>query len=539
MTVRILVGDCLVRLKELPDASVHAIVTDPPAGIAFMSKAWDEDKGGRDEWIKWLASVMREAYRVAKPGAHALVWALPRTSHWTAMALEDAGFEIRDSLHHVFGSGFPKALDVSKAIDSVDGVAMTREATLRFTAWMRSTGITAAQIAAATDTFMASHYLSANEQPAIPTPDLMDKLRPLLPAVPEWVETLVEARRIGSENSKKREVLGERVAADFLNSRPVSAAAQGVDKIGRRVIQDTTGYTSDAAKWEGWKTALKPAHEVWWLARKPIDGSVAANVLEHGCGALNIDGSRIPAAEGDRTEYGIDGDEPASIGYGGSDAKRTPYERPEEGRYPPNLLLSHGEECVDGAKCAGGCPVAEMDRQSGESESASGPQQITRRSQSVALDTGMGKAGASFSFEGYGDAGGASRFFPVFRYEAKPSRGEREAGLREAGLKEETIGSMAGGGEEADDPVSERFTKTARNVHPTVKSVALMSWLCKLVTPPGGTVLDCFGGSGSTGVAAQRLGFDAILVEREAEYVRIAEARIRGDQPLFSRVTVE
>lgn len=117
----IIVGDCMLVMRGMAEASIDAMVTDPPAGIAFMGKKWDSDKGGRDEWVRWLAQIMRESYRVMKPGAHGLVWSLPRTSHWTATALENAGFKIRDIVFHLFGSGFPKSLDVSKAIDKAAG----------------------------------------------------------------------------------------------------------------------------------------------------------------------------------------------------------------------------------------------------------------------------------------------------------------------------------------------------------------------------------------------------------------------------------
>jgi hypothetical protein len=122
MDTVLLLGDCLEKMKDIPDNSIDSLVTDPPAGISFMNQEWDNDKGGRDAWIKWLSEVMKECLRVLKPGAHGLVWSIPRTSHWTATALEDAGFEVRDCITHLYGQGFPKSLDISKAIDKEAGV---------------------------------------------------------------------------------------------------------------------------------------------------------------------------------------------------------------------------------------------------------------------------------------------------------------------------------------------------------------------------------------------------------------------------------
>jgi len=381
-------GDCLDVLRTLPDASVDSVVTDPPAGIAFMGKAWDEDKGGRRQWIAWLAEVMAEALRVLKPGGHALVWALPRTSHWTATALEDAGFEVRDCLVHVFGSGFPK-----------------------------------------------SHNL--------------------------------------------------------------------------------------AKQWQGWGTALKPASEHWWLVRKPLVGTVAANVERYGTGALNIDASRVNIAPDDD----IYAKNPHTVGTIGANGiygagKATEYKVPA-GRWPPNLLLSHTEDCAEGA-CADGCAVAEMDGQSGTTRSRVGK---PRGSATSGDGWGMTATGAE-----YADSGGASRFFPVFRYQAKPSRAEREAGLSEAGLREAVVRTGMGGDMPTDDQGKQRdrFSKVAANTHPTVKSIGLMDWLIRLVTPLGGVVLDPFLGSGTTGVAAAKGGFGFIGIEREAEYLAIARARIEA-----------
>lgn len=403
-------GDCLEVLKKLPDNSIHAVVTDPPAGIAFMGKSWDENKGGRDQWIAWLASVMRECNRVLKPGGHALVWALPRTSHWTAMALEDAGFEIRDSMHHIFGSGFPKSMDVSKAIDKAAGAE-----------------------------------------------------REILQA-----RTMVQ----GGGTS-----LGIRVGER------------------REVAANITAPATDAAKqWEGWGTALKPAHEVWWLARKPLEGTVAGNVQTHGTGALNIDGCRVSTATQDdygRSAANSKGTIAAHAGLEGKAFRIR--ERDAEyahaaGRWPPNLLLTHSETCVEGGDCAEDCPVAEMDRQSGMSKS---PTTVTRGGKRD-LKFAMGR---QENVECYGDSGGASRFFPVFRYQAKPSKSD----------------------------------KGESNTHPTVKSTALMEWLIKLITPPNGIVLDPFLGSGTTGVSATRLGFRFFGIEQEPQYFEIAKTRIENE----------
>ncbi|MBN1441691.1 MAG: site-specific DNA-methyltransferase [Planctomycetes bacterium] len=393
---------------------------------------------------------MREALRVAKPGAHALVWALPRTSHWTGTALERAGWEIRDQLHHVFGSGFPKSLDVSKAIDAAAGVK--REV-------------------------------------------------------------------VGLPNCRKRSDNGEcRCGTNTIFGQTVHAPA-----------------TAPATAWSGWGTALKPAHEVWWLARKPLAGTVAGNVLEHGTGALNIEGCRIRfASEDDKAAAAAAaqraGQTPRGAGIG------TFERRPEDGeasasryiaglnagRWPPNLLLSHDPRC--NGVCVSGCPVAEMDRQSGDVGGGFG----TRGDEPLDGRTSYAMPGQG-QIVGLGDAGGASRFFPVFRYVAKPTRGERDAGCwdLEAVSGNDITGREAGSAGAECSARAGTTSAARRNIHPTVKPVELMEWLARLVTPPGGTVLDLFAGSGSTGCAAVRLGFGFIGIEREPDYVRIAERRIR------------
>ena len=380
-------ADALDVLRALPDASVHAVVTDPPYGLSevgparlsaaltawvngdrehvpdgrgFMGKAWDAFVPPPAVWDECL--------RVLKPGGHMLVFAGSRTVDLMGLSIRLAGFEIRDTLQWLYGSGFPKSHNVHKS-------------------------------------------------------------------------------------------------------------------------------TGDS-RFEGWGTALKPAVEPIILARKPLESTVARNVLAHGVGGLNIDGCRVKALDSQLADkyasvrnaaarnnavYGVD-TRPRSEG------NIQPH---SDGRFPANVILSHAEAC-DESECEQGCPVAELDQQSG----------VTR---STAHSRGCGK-GATGTYGEYGDdlpavrgpedSGGASRFFPTFRYQAKAPKRERPK----------------------VDGVS----------HPTVKPVALMRWLVRLITPPGGTVLDPFAGSGTTGQAAHAEGLRAVLVERDPDYVKLAAARLDG-----------
>jgi site-specific DNA-methyltransferase (adenine-specific) len=402
-------GDCLEELKKLPDNSVDSLVTDPPAGISFMGKEWDSDKGGRDGWIKWMSEVMTECKRVMKPGAHGLVWAIPRTSHWTATALEDAGFEVRDVITHLFGSGFPKSLDISKAIDKAAGVERTE-----FTPYVYPDGNTRINHAQ-TD---GSSFKSGG--------------------------------KAGTPNSKPS--------------------------------------TDDAKQWQGWGTALKPASEHWILIRKPLEEkTVAANVIKHGCGGINIDASRIGTdiIKHNRDNKSLqkfkeqDGRAPKEI--------VNPDPTYHQGRFPANLVLSHSPYCQDD-QCDIECAIVKLDEQSGTLKS--GVPGIKRAGNNgPALGKESRLSGTQMG--GYADSGGASRFF----YCAKISSSERNAG--------------------------------AVNSHPTVKPKKLMSYFIKMITPPNGTVLDPFMGSGSTGIAAIETGFKFIGIEKEPEYFEIAKGRIQ------------
>jgi site-specific DNA-methyltransferase (adenine-specific) len=398
-------GDCLDVLKTLADCSVDAIVTDPPAGIAFMGKEWDRDKGGKADWIQWMQSVADQCLRVIKPGGHALVWAIPRTSHWTGTAWEDAGWQPRDKIYHIFGSGFPKSLDVSKAIDKAAGA-----------------------------------------------------------------EREVVGRAIRPDGTT-RETVGGRESTPF-----VASAVDGDAFI-------TAPATEAAKQWEGWGTALKPAAEEWWLFRKPPIGTIAANVLEHGTGGLNIDGCRV---EGGKRSPGYA--DPGSVG---PSAERSIYNSHDgirrncdetQGRFPANFIHDNSEQVLALFPEVGGGKFAERTTPANRADTYSG------------FDGCSGKVNAP---NAYADTGSAARFF----YCAKASRDDRDEGL----------------------PIDQHSS------HPTVKPTDLMRYLCRLITPPNGIVLDPFTGSGSTGKAAMAEGFRFIGIEREAEYIEIARARISAE----------
>lgn len=469
-------GDCLDVLRGMADNSVDSIVTDPPYGLSFMGKKWDYDVPSVDVW--------RECLRVLKPGGHLLAFAGTRTQHRMAVRIEDAGFEIRDMIAWTYGSGFPKSMDVSKQLDKVDATETRRDRALRFTEWMRSTGLTSARIDELTGTCMGGHYTTASSQPAVATREHFEKLRPHLGCdVPAWVEQMVDWRTVESENFKRREVVGQDTKA-----RSTSGASALPTVGGETVYKSwaiTEPHTDAARQWQGWGTALKPALEPITVARKPLVGTVAENVLAHGTGALNIDGCRVEALGDDCARNpSLVADTAAGFGKGLAMGGRGH----DAGRWPANLIHDGHPDVValfpceaDGVAPVRGVPVA-----------------------------------AAHGFTA-ADLGSAARFF----YCAKPDREDRDAGLH--GREQ----AKTGDGRKVDcDNAFQRGATLRSNTHPTVKPTDLMRYLCRLVTPPGGTVLDPFNGSGSTGKGAVLEGFRYIGIDREAEYLEISRARI-------------
>lgn len=509
-------GDCVEVLAGLPDASVDSVCTDPPYGISFMGREWDQPdqygshrRGGSDRSFKagpvgvdhltttersasmhagkydlspsamesferWCEAWARECLRVLKPGGHMLVFGSPRTYHRLVSGIEDAGFEIRDSIHWIYGSGFPKSLDVSKAIDKArDDKSDVLAVTSQLADLADAAGISRGDVDDHMGTSdMGGWWLSRlAHRCACPSVENWARLRDYVPGAHEMdaeVWRLNGRKGTPGEAWERREVVG---VANGAGAKDPHSFGNG-----HNASYDIKAPATDEAKqWDGWGTALKPAHEPIVVARKPLAGTVAANVLEYGTGAINVDGCRVGRQEGDRTEYGRG----ALLDYAhesvalGKFNQNTPYEPHNAGRWPANIVLS--DEAAQ-----------EMDRQSG----AAGAHGASRGEGVSAgyrgdIPTGEPKEPGS---------GGASRFFPVFRYEAKADADERV-----------TVDGVA---------------------HPTVKPLTLMRWLVRLVTPPGGVVLDPFTGSGTTLEAAVCERMRAVGIEREPQYVDLATARL-------------
>jgi site-specific DNA-methyltransferase (adenine-specific) len=380
-------------MAEMPDNSVDSIVCDPPYELGFMGKAWDASG------IAYDGEVWRQALRVLKPGGHLLAFSGSRTYHRMACAIEDAGFEIRDQIMWVYGSGFPKSLDVSKAIDKAAGAER---------------------------------------------------------------EVIGAGGRSGTTRNA--------MAGDFAGSWDA-----------------TTPATEAARQWSGWGTALKPAHEPICMARKPLQGTVAANVLRHGTGAINVDGCRVAATDGYEKAW----DRPVSTNIGAKGGSfisegiqhtiDISANKPEGGRWPANFIHDGSDEATAGL-------------------------------------------------------GEAARFF----YCAKASRSDREEGCDDLPLRtgaEAVEREEGSAGMDSPRAGAGRTASTVKNHHPCVKPTDLMRYLVRMVTPPGGTVLDPFMGSGSTGKAATLEGFNFIGIEMDEDYLAIAQARINAAIPPIMRGT--
>jgi DNA modification methylase len=487
-------GDNRQILPTLAENSVDAIVTDPPYELGFMGKSWDASG------VAFDPATWREALRVLKPGGHLIAFSGSRTYHRMAVAIEDAGFEIRDQIMWIYGSGFPKSHNVSKGIDKNNGET---DRLIRFTLWMRTTGLKVkdvTQVLVDNDLIgengtIAGHYfaMKSTSQPAIPTVAMWKVIRPLIADVPEWVDELVN--RIEAE----REVVGKG-SSTLINSTGTYAVTNGeaAEEWKPKEYDLTAPATPAAKQWDGWGTALKPAHEPMVLARKPLVGTVAANVLTYGTGGLNIDGARV-GSEVISTHNAPKGTFAGGEPNRGSDTST--YQN-HQGRWPANVIHDGSDEVValfpDTGKSTGG--------------------RIGKKLMGSVTNVPAGEFEAGDP--GYGDSGSAARFF----YCAKASKRDRNEGLDGFEEKRDHDGRQEGG--VGGSNPRNRTNNYRQNHHPTVKPTDLMRYLCRLITPPNGTVLDPFMGSGSTGKAAMYEGFKFIGIEMTDEYLPIAKARI-------------
>ena len=497
MSINLLHGDCLEQMKTLEDNSVDAIVSDPPYGISFMSKKWDYDVPSVEVW--------KEAMRVLKPGGHALIACGTRTQHRMVVNIEDAGFEIRDVVSWIYGSGFPKSLNVSKAIDKMDAAEVQLARRYKFTEWVRSHGVKSSDIDAATGTNMGGHYTTQASQPAIMTREHLEACRHLFADVPQWVEDECDKRSVESENFKRREVVGT-------ETRPSGRSfAEGASGFAKGEINITAPATDEAKQWDGWGTSLKPSVEFFTLCRKPLsEKTVAANVLKWGTGGINIDGCRV----------GTNGETPKGSGNPCKNAEKSAIqpgrsggnggnETPPQGRFPANLIHDGSQEVLDLFP-----------------ETKSGKMKPTKTTASREI-YGQNAKGGYTTQETIGDSGSAARFF----YVPKASKKDRNEGCEELVEKStcEHEGRTGQNNSASRPDGSERKPALSKNNHPTVKPTALMAYLCRLITPTGGVVLDPYMGSGSTGKAAVREGFSFVGIELDPDYYEIAKARVTAE----------
>jgi DNA modification methylase len=523
MSYKILQGDNRETLKTIPDNSIDAIVTDPPYGIDFLGKSWDANTGALETY--------QECLRVLKPGGHILAFSAARTYHHLAITLEQAGFEIRDQIMWIYSSGFPKSQDIGKSIDRQSGKAAHKADLAEVKAILKQlykdSGKSNTQIDRECG-FNACGYLKTDFKDKgwannLPKDDKWITLKGVLGCGDDYDDYFLTTPQIK---------VGEKETGCFGPGSDYTIGGRG------HTVDITKSQTAAGAQWAGWGTALKPAHEPIALARKPIKLSIAKNAQKYGVGALNIDAARIPIEGADTRSGGSNGHSRLTFGEGitSNEDSHIGYEANEQGRFPSNVL---GEILQADYQKYFYCP------------------KVSRKERHIGFDTTNIPTDSS-SYQGSSNGGNYL---------------EKKQGI----LKNwEMVKSMGGHyitadgkpiledgdfGNQAEIPgygwinlngiksIYEDWCKKNNvvanhgNNHPTVKPIELMKYLIKLITPPGGTVLDPFNGSGSTGCAAVELGHPYIGCELDPAYVEIAEKRIAAwinrDQPKPVATTFE
>ena len=445
--VKLLQGDNMESFKKLPDNSIDSVVTDGPYGLSFMGKKWDYDVPSVQFW--------KEVYRVLKPGGHILSFGGTRTYHRMVVNIEDAGFEIRDQIMWLYGSGFPKSRNIGKDIEKINvgGLGNLK------------------QIGTKKGTVATNHHELATKD--------------------------------------KPKGFSYKTASHTISHSEVATART-------QTTGDIPVYEINN-EYDGWGTALKPANEPICLARKPLsEKSVAENVLKWKTGGINVDGCRV-GFNGDKpkecelVDFRGNGDQ-MNLNASGKERKTIEdrnYIPNEEGRFPANIILDEiAGEILDSQS---GVSLSKKSKRGGAIDNNEGRYNWNKGDNKI-VD----------KYEcGFDDKGGASRFF----YQAKVSKKERNMGLEH--FEDKVIEGRDAGQDERNVAYKKRPTPT-KNTHPTVKPVSLMSYLCRLITPPNGIVLDPFMGSGSTGIAAQLEGFRFVGMELDKDYFKIAESRIEN-----------
>jgi DNA modification methylase len=480
--MKIINGNSLEVLKRATENSIDAVVTDPPYGLSFMGKKWDYDVPSTELW--------EQVFRVLKPGGHLLSFAGSRTYHRMAVNIEDAGFEIRDQIMWVYGSGFPKSHNIGKSVDKLGGNTLGKDVAEMIKQKRLEKGYSTIKLAE-----IGGFYGKTNHGGTVSNWETGNGS-----ITPEQFNKLIEILQLEDEPiiASKRELL----KVENGSARPGFSG----DRFGEVESKDFE-YTKGSSPYEGWGTALKPAHEPIVVARKPLsEKTIAKNVLEWGTGGINIDGCRVEADDIDKLNKEWDRDwnndwlkqrdsqEPNYPGW----KPRTGEKNNVTGRFPANFIHDGSDEVVG---------LFPDGRSSGKYNNQSQPK-----------DNMYGMS-ANRADQQYDDSGSASRFF----YCAKASKKDRNEGCED--LEKKAGGSNAKGYTEDVARGLDRNRPVA-NFHPTVKPTALMQYLVRLVTPKGGTVLDPFMGSGSTGKACKLEGFDFIGIELDEEYCKIAQARI-------------
>ena len=497
-------NDCLKQLKELADNSVDSIITDPPYELGFMGKSWDNTgiANNKEMWAECL--------RVLKHGGHLLAFGGTRTYHRMACAIEDAGFEVRDMIEWIYSTGFPKSLNIGKAVDKRGGT--TSAQSKEFAEYIKNRRTEFNITLSKADEVICggtTNYSWFEGRPAgqrLPRKADYLKMKDLLKLDDRYDSFMEETER------------------EFLGKYETDMGGLGGERLG----VSGGSITKGTSEWEGWGTALKPAHEPICMARKPLEKrlNIAQNCLKWGTGGINIDASRV------ESDFSND----ANLRLNAKNHKRTIAEgvtfmkeskikdgghylenqdlglHNSAGRFPANLILGADENGVH----------EEVKACFPETKSGGG-NKATKTAETF-LGTGFGGTNNSIW---KCDSGNASRFFKSIIYQAKASKSDRNEGC--GGMEEK----ITNDGREKDiDNAFQRGTTLRNNSHPTVKPTALMQYLIKMITPKGGIVLDPFMGSGSTGKACIKDGFSFIGIEKEEEYFKIAEARIKEDKQL-------